>query len=134
MLRYVGLFDVPPAYPTRVRTTPGILPNRESGPQNQPSANVAVSVFTGALKSISGISVFMLACDFAVAIVLPPFSNARIMNRGINNSTTILVSIVGPPCMHGVYFRKLRSLNYRISGFDREIARGDNCFCNIWIK
>ena len=45
---------VPPAYPTWVRITPGRLPNRESGPQNQPSAKVAVSVFSGAARSMSG--------------------------------------------------------------------------------
>ncbi len=33
----------PPVYPTRVRRTPGRLPNRESGPRNQPKAKVAVS-------------------------------------------------------------------------------------------
>jgi hypothetical protein len=35
---------VPPAYPTRVRTIPGRLPNWESGPQNQPNAKVAVLI------------------------------------------------------------------------------------------
>jgi hypothetical protein len=34
--------------------TPGILPNRESGPQNQPSANVAVSVLSDAELSMGG--------------------------------------------------------------------------------
>src|SRR5512146_10512 len=53
-LRYVGFFVAPPVYPTRVRMTPGRLPNRESGPQNQPRANVAVSVFTRGTPSIGG--------------------------------------------------------------------------------
>ena len=35
--------------------TPLRLPNRESGPQNQPKANVAVSVTDGLLLSIGGI-------------------------------------------------------------------------------
>lgn len=39
-----------------MRTTPGRLPNRESGPQNQPIANVAVFVSVGALASMGGIS------------------------------------------------------------------------------
>jgi hypothetical protein len=47
------LFD-PPAYPTRVRTTPGRLPNRESGPQNHPMAKVAVFVSVGAFASMGG--------------------------------------------------------------------------------
>jgi TolB-like protein len=37
-----------------VRTTPGRLPNRESGPQNHPRAKVAVLVSFGALRSIDG--------------------------------------------------------------------------------
>jgi hypothetical protein len=56
MLPYVGLGVVPPAYPTRVRTTPGRLPNRESGPQNQPRAKVAVSSSSGTPASMGGIS------------------------------------------------------------------------------
>ena len=35
--------------------TPWRLPNRESGPQNQPKANVAVSVTDGLFVSIGGI-------------------------------------------------------------------------------
>lgn len=38
---------VPPVYPTRVRTTPLVTPNRASAPQNHPSANVAVPVLVG---------------------------------------------------------------------------------------
>src|SRR3972149_4094370 len=53
-LWYVGFRVLPPAYPTRVRTTPGRLPNRESGPQNQPRVNVAISVTVGAAASIGG--------------------------------------------------------------------------------
>jgi hypothetical protein len=37
-----------------VLTTPSILPNRESGPQNQPRAKVAVLVTTGFMVSIKG--------------------------------------------------------------------------------
>ncbi|HUX76326.1 MAG TPA: hypothetical protein VMY40_06765 [Anaerolineae bacterium] len=33
-----------------------MLPNRESGPQNQLSANVAVSVLAGAAASMGGIA------------------------------------------------------------------------------
>ena len=50
----MGLLEVPPAYPTLVRMTPPILPNRESGPQNQPKAKVAVSVLIGTEVSIGG--------------------------------------------------------------------------------
>jgi len=48
---------VPPAYPTRVRTTPGISPNRASGPQNHPMENVAVSVFDGTARSMGGMEI-----------------------------------------------------------------------------
>jgi hypothetical protein len=54
-LWYVGFSVDPPVYPTRVRRTPGRLPNRESGPQNQPKAKVAVSVTPGRDASIGGI-------------------------------------------------------------------------------
>jgi hypothetical protein len=50
----VGFLVLPPAYPTRVRMTPLRLPNRESGPQNQPKAKVAVSVLAGADVSMGG--------------------------------------------------------------------------------
>jgi hypothetical protein len=52
-----------------VRTTPGTLPNRESGPQNQPIAKVAVFVLVGALASMGGISVAVLAPIWAVVWV-----------------------------------------------------------------
>ena len=51
-LWYVGFSVDPPVYPTRVRRTPWRLPNRESGPQNQPKAKVAVSVTPGREASI----------------------------------------------------------------------------------
>ena len=52
----MGVSVDPPAYPTRVRRTPARLPNRESGPQNQPKAKVAVSVTPGGGASIGGIA------------------------------------------------------------------------------
>ncbi len=61
----MGYFFVPPVYPTRVLTTPGMIPNWESGPQNQPSAIVAVSICGGALVSIGGRGFFMT--DFIIA-------------------------------------------------------------------
>ena len=48
-LWYVGFSADPPVYPTRVRRTPGRLPNRESGPQNQPRAKFAASFTSSAL-------------------------------------------------------------------------------------
>ena len=57
----MGFFSVPPAYPTRVRQTPGNAPNWASGPQNQPSANVAVSSPAGASASSAGPPVFSAA-------------------------------------------------------------------------
>ncbi len=45
---------MPPVYPTRVRTTPSMIPNRDSDPQNQPMAKVAVSVTDGAARSTAG--------------------------------------------------------------------------------
>jgi hypothetical protein len=51
-----------------VRTTPSILPNRESGPQNQPKAKVAVSVWAGAAASIGGMATpgAALAAEFGI--------------------------------------------------------------------
>lgn len=46
---------VPPEYPTSVETTPSRLPNRASGPQNQPMAKVAVSRFACSVLSMGGI-------------------------------------------------------------------------------
>ena len=50
----MGFIFVPPAYPTRIRMTPLILPNRESEPQNHPRAKVAVSVLSDADTSNGG--------------------------------------------------------------------------------
>jgi hypothetical protein len=47
-----------------------MLPNRESGPQNQPSANVAVSVLVGAAASMGGIAVRGTALLVSVSIFL----------------------------------------------------------------
>jgi hypothetical protein len=41
-------------YPTRVRITSSIAPNRASGPQTQPRAKVAVSIFAGMAESMEG--------------------------------------------------------------------------------
>jgi hypothetical protein len=49
--------------------TPGILPNRESGPQNQPKAKVAVSVLAGAAASIGGLMALGIELVFAIASV-----------------------------------------------------------------
>ena len=61
---------MPPAYPTRVRTTPVRLPNRESGPQNQPRAKVAVSVLVGAERSIGGIATLASMPLWVMSILL----------------------------------------------------------------
>ena len=50
---------------------PSKLPNRESGPQNQPNANVAVLVSAGAAASMVGILVLMVGFDFVDSILLP---------------------------------------------------------------
>ena len=91
----MGFSVVPPAYPTRVRITPLRLPNRESGPQNQPRANVAVSVSTGAAASIGGIVCFgIIVFSFsAVSVVLQPIINAgnkKAISRNDNNSLVII--------------------------------------------
>lgn len=67
---YVGFSVDPPVYPTRVRRTPGRLPNRESGPQNQPKAKVAVSVTPGRFASIGGIAVVRGDVPFPVLLVI----------------------------------------------------------------
>ena len=55
---------------------PSKLPNRESGPQNQPNANVAVLVSAGAAASMVGILVLMVAFDFVDSIFLFSFISA----------------------------------------------------------
>jgi len=57
-------------YPTRVRRTPARLPNRESGPQNQPKAKVAVSVTPGREASIGGIAAGRGAVPPSVFLVI----------------------------------------------------------------
>ena len=69
-LWYVGFSVEPPVYPTRVRRTPGRLPNRESGPQNQPKAKVAVSVTPGRDRSIGGIAADRDAVPFPIVPVI----------------------------------------------------------------
>src|SRR4030042_367045 len=51
-----------------------MLPNRESGPQNQPSAKVAVSILAGAEASIGGIGT-----EFALLMAIVPLSFAPLM-------------------------------------------------------
>ena len=58
----------PPEYPTRVLTIPSKLPNRESGPQNQPNANVAVLVSAGAAASNVGILVLLVDVDDSILL------------------------------------------------------------------
>jgi len=106
----VGFSVDPPVYPTRVRRTPARLPNRESGPQNQPKAKVAVSVTPGRDASIGGIAADRVAVPpsafLVIAVpsdpggripVLSPGSGAR--KYAATNPTTILPkrSAHGPP-------------------------------------
>ena len=49
---------------------PSKLPNRESGPQNQPRANVAVSVLAGKAASMGGILVLGLEFDCKFSMLL----------------------------------------------------------------
>lgn len=75
-----------------------MLPNWESGPQNQPSANVAISVLTGSFASpddsaIAGVVVFfwkamvppLLKVTTAVILIINPRKN-----RGTNITFTFL--------------------------------------------
>jgi hypothetical protein len=63
---------VPPAYPTRVRITPGRLPNWESGPQNQPRAKVAVANFSERDVSDSSKPMGDTAYLCCMAMLFPP--------------------------------------------------------------
>lgn len=63
---------MPPVYPTLVRITPAILPNQESGPQNQPSANVAVFTVDGIFISICGTSLCIVPTDLFM-VFLPSY-------------------------------------------------------------
>jgi hypothetical protein len=70
----VGFFRVPPEYPTLVRTTPLVLPNKASGSQKQPIANVAVSVSAGADASIGGIK--LLPVFINPIIIFTPYEES----------------------------------------------------------
>jgi hypothetical protein len=54
-----------------------MLPNRESGPQNQPNANVAVSVLAGADTSIGGIVTVRIASGIAGSAVFPSLAERK---------------------------------------------------------
>jgi hypothetical protein len=54
-----------------------MLPNRESGPQNQPNANVAVSVSVGAEASVGGIVALGTGLAVARVIVFLSFVEPR---------------------------------------------------------
>ena len=71
--------------------TPGILPNRESGPQNQPSAKVAVSVFKGGEASIGGIPILGIEFVLVIARISLPFVVFLLLHasRKIPNPITI---------------------------------------------
>lgn len=66
----MGFSVDPPVYPTRVRRTPGRLPNRESGPQNQPKAKVAVAFTPGRDASTGGIDPVRGAVPFPILLVI----------------------------------------------------------------
>jgi len=83
----VGFSVDPPAYPTRVRRTPGRLPNRESGPQNQPKAKVAVSVTPGREASIGGTAALRGAVPFPVLPVIAVPSNSVRWNAVMSPGT-----------------------------------------------
>jgi hypothetical protein len=87
----VGLLEVPPAYPTLVRMTPSILPNRESGPQNQPKAKVAVFISVGVEASILGI-VALGTILFSLSVLLQPSTKAG--NKTTIRSNEIITLIV----------------------------------------
>ena len=55
-----------------------MLPNRESGPQNQPRAKVAVSVLTGAAASMGGIILVGVAVLFAPLMILFSLAQPKI--------------------------------------------------------
>jgi hypothetical protein len=78
----------PPAYPTRVLMTPWRLPNRESEPQNQPNANVAVSVTDGLLVSIGG---FVLSIPTIFTSSRAQF--VKIVAVTINSTTIAIIKI-----------------------------------------
>jgi len=88
----VGFSDVPPAYPTRVRTTPSRLPNWESEPQNQPRANVAVSVCVGAAASIGGMVPFR-AMISPLSAVCHGVHADNMTNKGATANFNIILAI-----------------------------------------
>ena len=97
---------VPPAYPTRVRITPSILPNWESGPQNQPNAKVAVSVSVGAEVSCVGIVALGTELfSFAVFLSLQP--NRKIgSTKATRSKDTGILSFISAPqriCLITIY-------------------------------
>jgi len=79
---------VPPAYPTRVRTTPLILPNRESGPQNQPNAKVAVCTVIGAKTSMGGFVKYCTGIDSVIPISGPSFVDLTASHETRNGTDT----------------------------------------------
>jgi len=60
-----------------------MLPNRESGPQNQPRAKVAVSVMAGATASIGGI----LLLDISLLSPILEFEPGGMVQPVIRNAT-----------------------------------------------
>jgi hypothetical protein len=76
--------------------TPSILPNRESGPQNQPKAKVAVSVLTGLLASIDGIDLGIITLpSLTFAVLLQPDADAT-METTNTRTTANIVFIFSP--------------------------------------
>ena len=82
--------------------TPGRLPNRESGPQNQPRAKVAVCRFPGTSRSMGGmpgrsphsgfesrLSLFICLSPFASAVSISP---AYLQSAGLMIRTATAVS------------------------------------------
>jgi len=72
--------------------TPSRLPNRASGPQNQPIAKVAISVLAGLEVSIGGIVVFL----FTIGLSWFEFINngIRISPAATINAMITLVGLV----------------------------------------
>lgn len=134
----------PPQYPTRVRMTPGTLPNWESGPQNQPSAKVAVSNVAGTVSSTGGRSFF--AVDCMESSVDEPFIDAGSIGVGFWHAASASVSARAARVLFMVYQRTTVRAGFpkssavrevqAIAGFHRDLDLGEQrrsvCGVEVW--
>jgi hypothetical protein len=95
-----------------------MLPNRASGPQNQPKAKVAVSVFVGAAASMGGMAVMGVAFPCKDSVSSPPAGACK----GMSEVSHPLLKEIITRKLKAITNRTVRLLNSTCSEYGKELS------------